>query len=118
MSEQVHYVRADAQGRIIQWGTMDDVVLASVASEGFMLGEGTGDTHYVSGGQVLPKAANPAYLDGLILRDLPVPATVTIDGTVYETNTPTVELSFNLPGTYKVKVESIPYLTVTLEVTV
>lgn len=118
MTDQINYVRSDAQGRIIQWGTMRADVVASVESEGFIPGQGTTDTHYVANGVVFEKATCPAYLDGMTLRNVPVPATLTIDGTTYEATEPTIELSFNLPGTYKLLIESIPHLTLTLEVTV
>lgn len=75
-------------------------------------------TQYVMNGQVVDKTPCPAYLDSLTLRDVPVPAVVHIDRTRYETTEPTIELSFNLPGTYKILIESVPHLSVTLEVTV
>lgn len=118
MSEQILYVRADSFGRIIQWGTMDDGIVTSLASDGFLPGDGRPDTHYVANGQILEKTTSPVTLNGLTLENVPVPSWLTIEGTTYQTNEPTVELSFNLPGAYPINVESVPFLTVTLEVTV
>lgn len=40
--------------------------------------------------------------DGGAVRGLPIPAKAVIDGTVYEIDDGTAELSFNLPGEYRV----------------
>lgn len=65
---------------------------------------------YVKDGRVTPRPANPAKLDGLTLTDLPSPGTLHIDGAAYPYEDSTVELEFDHPGTYKVRVESWPYL--------
>ena len=74
--------------------------------------EGSWDTHtkYVSDGEVLDRPLNPATLSGLTLSNVPVPATLQIGNQFYECDEPTVELEFNLPGTYVVKLFSWPYL--------
>ena len=65
---------------------------------------------YVLSGEVTPRPVNPVTLSGFTLNNVPVPATVKINDTSYETNESQVELGFNLPGTYKVLVSAWPYL--------
>ena len=61
--------------------------------------------------RVRPKSRCPAVLDGLVLRELPVPARVTVHdpagAEVYEVEDGVAELSFEHPGTYRVVVESV-----------
>ena len=68
------------------------------------------DTHYVNNGVAVPRPECPATLSGSTLYNVPVPAQVIINQSVYDTTEETVELSFNLPGTYVVKVISWPHL--------
>lgn len=73
-------------------------------------GEFHWDTHYVSDGVATLRPDCPATVSGLILLNVPVPAEIHIGRNVYQADDSTVELEFNLPGTYKVKVVSFPYL--------
>ncbi len=73
-------------------------------------GKWFGKPFYALNGVAVPRPENPASLSGFTLTSVPVPAKVHINQDVYETNESTVELSFGQPGTYKVKVESWPYL--------
>ena len=79
-------------------------------------GDWYGKDVYVSNGGVHPRPANPARLDGMTLRELPTPGTIHIDGASYPYDEPTVELEFEHPGTYKVRVESWPHLDKEFEV--
>ena len=65
---------------------------------------------YVVDGEVVSRPENPAVVSDQKLENVPVPATVIVNGTSYETNESTVELGFNQPGTYTVKVVAWPYL--------
>lgn len=71
---------------------------------------------YVSYGEVLPRPANPARLDGLTLTDLPTPGVIHIGTASYPYDEPTVELEFAYPGTYTVRVEAWPHLDKEFEV--
>lgn len=73
-------------------------------------GQWDGDTHYVVDGEAVPRPENPTTLDGMTLRNVPVPATLTINETEYQTDSDTVELGFDYPGTYRVIVRAFPYL--------
>lgn len=103
----------DSTGRIHTILTGDAVGIQNTLdniTDGWV--EGAWDTRnkYVSNGEVFDRPANPTTQSGLTLSNVPVPSTLQIGNQRYETNEPTVELEFNLPGTYVVKVFSWPYL--------
>lgn len=74
--------------------------------------EGAWDAHtkYVNNGEVLDRPANPTTVSGLTLSNVPVPSELKIGDQYYSVTEPTVDLEFNLPGTYVVKVLSWPHL--------
>ena len=109
----------NAAGDIISQGWTQRSVVEKMMLEGNCLPVASNAlTQFVLNGEVLDKGLCPAWLDGLTLRDMPVPSQLLVDKTIYDVTEPTVELSFNLPGTYTIKIFSAPYLPVTLEVTV
>jgi len=65
--------------------------------------------HFVQDGAIVERPASPAVLDGLLLRQLPVPSTITIDGVAYPCTDDYCELSFALPGVYQISVSAWPY---------
>jgi hypothetical protein len=65
---------------------------------------------YVLNGEVIPRPDNPTTVSGQLLENVPVPATVIINGTSYEANEPEVELGFSQPGTYVIQVVAWPHL--------
>ena len=73
-------------------------------------GDWFGLPKYVSNGEVLDRPVNPATASGMTLLNVPVPATLLIGREIYDVTESTVELEFNLPGTYTVKVIAWPYL--------
>ena len=75
-----------------------------------------GETYYVENGQSTPRPNNPATLDNLTIRNLPVPCKIQINSSVYECDEQEVDLDFPLPGKYKVKVMSFPYLDAEFEI--
>lgn len=73
-------------------------------------GDWYGNPVYVLDGQVVARPENPTTVSGNTLENVPVPTTVIINGTSYETDESIVELGFSQPGTYVIKVVSWPYL--------
>lgn len=53
---------------------------------------------------------NPCVLFGRKLTDLPESGILYINGKPYEFTGPTVELEFDQPGSYVIRIESWPYL--------
>lgn len=79
-------------------------------TEPWVEGNWFGKNKYVLNGEVLDRPENTATLSGLTLLNVPVPSTIQIGTQFYESTDSTVELEFNLPGTYKVKVISWPHM--------
>jgi hypothetical protein len=85
------------------------------------------ESGYIVDGTVTPRPTNPTTPSGLsvvadgtdlfTLSGLPNPSTVLVDGTPYEVTDGVFEVSFDLPGSYRVQVEAFPYLPVEYEVT-
>lgn len=74
------------------------------------------DVH-LRNGKVERRPPNPAVQDGMWLRRVPPHAKIRIEGATYIADDSDVELDFQYPGTYKVKVESWPHKDVEFEVT-
>jgi hypothetical protein len=114
------YVVANVNGEIVMWGSMPHYMISDQSAPdggSVVLGEGQPKTHYVKNGQSVARPANPAVLDGVTLKSLPVPCTITLEGVDHECTDDTCELSFSHPGTYPVKVSAWPMLDATFEVT-
>jgi hypothetical protein len=109
----------DDSGRILMTGSVPGSVLELQASPGRNLLEGAANaaTDYVAAGEVLPRPLNPTTLAGTTLTNVPIPATVKINGTAYPTNEATVVLDLTYPSTYEIVVSAFPYLDKTFTVT-
>lgn len=68
------------------------------------------DTHYIADGQPVERTALEIGVSGMSLIGVPPGATVTIEGQDYEADGSAIELEFDLPGTYTVKVALWPHL--------
>lgn len=110
-----HY---DQDGRITSTIGYDPLQFEAVKDrlDPWVDGDWYGKDVYVSNGEVHPRPANPARLDGMTLRDLPTPGTIHIGDAHYPYDEPAVELEFEHPGTYTVRVESWPHLDKEFEV--
>jgi hypothetical protein len=49
-------------------------------------------------------------MEGLFIKNIEVPSLIYINGDRYIVDEPVVELEFDQPGTYKIRIESWPYL--------
>lgn len=101
------------RGEIISVLTGDSPVLdltKELSQDPWVEGEWYGQPVYVLNGEVVPRPENPTIVSGQTLENVPVPATVIINGVRYETNESRVELGFSQPGTYAVRVVAWPYL--------
>ncbi|MGC0155880.1 hypothetical protein ACPRNU_25800, partial [Chromobacterium vaccinii] len=74
-------------------------------------------TQYVRDGAIAPRPPATAQLDGLVLRQLPAPCWLYIDGAEYRCADAVCELSFAHPGRHVVVVEAFPAQTAVFEVT-
>lgn len=111
-----NFVRYDEAGAVTEWGSMSDAVIERLKAEGQRIvfgGTGSSPDFFVDLGtlKVLPKAENPAQIDGMTLRGVPVPSKLQIGAAVYDTYEPDVDLSFVLPGEYALTLTSPRHLT-------
>lgn len=76
---------------------------------------------------ILPRPKNPAVissltlnpdgLDVVVISGLPVPCTLTVEGSSYEVTDSEFEFTADMPGAYKITAEAFPYLPLEWEVT-
>jgi hypothetical protein len=114
------YVAADADGRILYHARMPYAMFpfqSPPPGGRFVVGFGSAETHYVKGDEVLERPASTAVLDGMTLKSLPVPCTITLEGVEHDCTDDTCELSFSHPGTYTVTVSAWPMFDAIFEVT-
>jgi|GEM_PF-2988890 len=75
-------------------------------------------TEYIVDGKIQPRPGSPVALTGGTLANLPMPCTITINGTAYPCEDDGAELDLLYPGIYKIKVFAFPYLDAEFEVTI
>lgn len=113
--DHLPFVRFNAAGAITATGSMAKahIMRERLNVGGILIGVGHWDTHYVDQADGVPTIRElvdcPAVLEGLVLRDLPVPCTLEIASSVeaparYAWSAPAVTLAFDLPGSYTVRV--------------
>lgn len=85
-------------------------VTAQQSTDGWVEGDWFDKNKYVLNGEVLDRPENTATQSGMTLLNVPVPSEIQIGNQSYQATDSTVELEFNLPGSYVVKVISWPHL--------
>lgn len=116
-----------SDGRIFYLLTMPDMesILASVDTDsysvlevGYQLSVDTGENFYVVDGALAPRPEHTVTLTGMRLDSLPVGGTLLINYRPYEITADFAELSFPLPGKYRIEVENFPTKSAKFEVVV
>jgi len=82
----------------------------------YVEGNGSPSEHYVKDGVIVPLEPATTTLQGHVLSGVPIGATIHIDDAEYIAEDSTVELNFNLPGTYQIRVDGWPHKEVSFEV--
>lgn len=115
-----NFTRYHPDGRIDTTFTLQLVVVNTLRQQGelYVAGWHDADTHYVHHGEVVRRPPNPARLDGMTLRDLPVPCAIVIDGTRYECADHEAELELPVAKTYRITVEAFPMVDATFDLEV
>ncbi|WP_406850151.1 hypothetical protein [Chromobacterium phragmitis] len=117
--EKISIIEYDDTGRILQTGvaSLENVEVEYASGKLLLQGEADPLTQYIrSDGVVEARPPNPARLDGMMLRDLPAPCVLVVDGTPYDCDDVECELSFALPGLHHIQVEAWPAQSATFEV--
>lgn len=71
---------------------------------------------YVVNGALQERPENPSTLNGLVIENIPVGASISFNDQSHIVDDGTAELEFQFPGTYTVTVTCFPYLTKDFEV--
>ncbi|MGD1827328.1 Phage protein [Chromobacterium violaceum] len=118
MVDKINIIEYDDAGRILQTGvaSRENVEVEFALGKPLLQGEADPLTQYIAGGEVAPRPVNPARLDGMVLRDLPAPCRLILDGVEYDCDDAECELSFALPGLHHIQVEAWPAQSATFEV--
>ncbi|MEN7429149.1 hypothetical protein VA599_00240 [Chromobacterium sp. TRC.1.1.SA] len=117
--EKISIIEYDDAGRILQTGlaSLENVEVEFALGKLLLQGEADPLTQYVrSDGVIEARPHNPARLDGMVLRDLPAPCVLMLDGTSYDCDDTECELSFSLPGLHHIQVEAWPMQSAVFEV--
>ena len=117
--EKISIIEYDDTGRILQTGvaSLENVEVEFALGKLLLQGEADPLTQYIrSDGVIEARPPNPARLEGLVLRDLPVPCVLVLDGAAYDCDDTECELSFSLPGLHHVQVEAWPMQSAAFEV--
>lgn len=117
--EKISIIEFDETGRILQTGlaSLENVELEISLGKHILQGEADPLTQYIrSDGAIESRPPNPARLDGMVLRYLPAPCVLVLDGAAYDCDDVECELSFSLPGLHHVQVEAWPMQSAVFEV--
>ena len=109
----------EPDGRIVSQLTGDAVAIESTkehTEDLWVDGYFDGKTHYVDSGEVVMRPLNPATLDILTIKKLPIPCKIMINSTEYDCDEPEVELDLPMSTVYKIKVVAFPYLDAEFEI--
>ncbi|MFW6855396.1 hypothetical protein ACODYM_29315 [Burkholderia gladioli] len=118
--ERTDYVMADETGLIVGKGSVPSFMFGAQvppAGGSLAVGDGNPDLQYVSGQAIVDRPANPATLDGMTLKTLPVPCTINVEGVDHACDADHCDLSFSAAGTYSVVVRAWPAVDAVFEVT-
>lgn len=71
---------------------------------------------YVSNQSIIERPSFSESIVGTVISNLPIPTTIKVEGRTYEVLDGVAELSFSMPGAYRVSLYSFPYKDKTIEV--
>ncbi|VEB43007.1 Uncharacterised protein [Chromobacterium violaceum] len=117
--EKISIIEYDEEtGCILQIGVAprENVEVEFAMGKPLLQGEADPLTQYIAGGEIAPRPANPTRLDGMVLRDLPAPCRLILDGVEYNCDDAECELSFALPGLHHIQVDAWPAQSAVFEV--
>lgn len=106
MAELSHY---DADGRVTAFLTVPESMVDLQMNQ-VVYGRADPATEYVLDRTIALRPACPAVLDGLTLSGIVVPSTLFINDQPFDITEQTVALTFNHPGTYRLRLVCWPYI--------
>ena len=101
-----------SDGRLLGWVEGDaETIRVNKMLGSYIEGKYKETEHYVLNGVAVRRPSNPTYWEDGYLHDVPVSSVIHINEAQYPCpNGGSVEVEFDQPGQYKVKVESWPHL--------
>jgi hypothetical protein len=101
-----------ASGRFLRTviGAPEQLILQTQDGEDFLIGELSGDTHYVAEGEATLRPIQDIIISGTSVTNIPTNAEVTIAGQTVTVLDGVLTLNFAVPGSYPFKVVAWPYL--------
>lgn len=84
--------------------------------ESWVEGKYSSERSYVVDGVVRPREEMNCLVNGKLLKNLPIPCEVFINNSTYHVDSSEVELDFDQPGMYKIKVSAWPFLDAEFEI--
>jgi len=115
------YIIYDQVGRILRNISSPQDMIEVQLQEGEMYLESDNliddSVFYIDNSTIVKRPSFSETVQGTTISSLPIPTTIIVQGVSYEVSDGVAELSFNLPGTYPVILQSFPYQTKTIEVT-
>lgn len=104
------YVEYDENGRITCVCNLSADAYEANRHKQMIEGRGIPSVNYVKDGKLAVRPFMQAERELNVLKNLPVPCQIVINGAVYDCDEPTVELEFDQPGVYNITVRAWPYI--------
>lgn len=115
----IEYTEYDPASGRVKWLVATDTTPWQLADGvSAVLGSWDGADYYVVNGQAVERPTQSTTLTGTIISNMPIPATLLVDGARIEVDDGKAELELLLSGAYKLRVEAWPYKDWEGEVTV
>ena len=110
----VPFVTYNKDGRIINCGfvPVDMLHLQQTDDLKVLQAESHWETQYVINDQCVDRPVNPAIINSNQIINLPKNSKIYINGTKYNIDENEIELEFEYPGEYSIKIECFPYLDI------
>lgn len=114
MTDMAHFAAYDEVGRIeFTISCPEDLGQANMAANGFtrfarIVWPVDRDEYYLPEGKLKLRPKSTVFLDGNMLRGVPAGVQVTIETQTYTADGTDIELGFEFPGVYLLKVDAFP----------
>lgn len=104
------YIEYDNDGRITCVCSLSPEIYEANKHKQMIEGRGIPSVNYVKDGVLAVRPFMQAERELNVLKNLPVPCKIIINGTEYDCNESTATLEFNQPGIYNIIVRAWPYI--------
>ena len=110
MTVKSYVVYRPEDGRILWNVEIDEAYIEVADDKAFIEGQGDWNTQFVLQGRLTERPTFPIELSRTQLLHVPKGAIIEIEGKQYEADGSDIDLEFDVPGVYELKVSHWPYL--------